>query len=74
MQNVFQRISNIQVFSKFQASHRREYMVFIPFSCSLDNFQYFIVYNVPFLLDVFTYTTERVGGSEPTVHFGQGLF
>jgi len=31
-----------------------EYMVFIPFSCSLDNFQYLIVCNVPFLLDVFT--------------------
>ena len=28
-------------------------MVFIPFSCSLDNFQYLIVCNVPFLLDVF---------------------
>jgi len=44
-------------------------MVFIPFPCSLDNLQYFIVCNVPFLLDVFTNVVmQKEGESTYVVH------
>jgi len=57
-------------FFKISGISQKGYMVFIPFSCSLDNFQYLIVCNVPFLLDVFLNSAaeaEEFGHSQPLI-------